>query len=188
MKRFNQSAILATAAATALWLTLPATAQETTTPPATEAPATDAPATEAPAETMPAPAETVPAPADTAPVDAAPAVDPAAPADAAGFVPPEGYTLATDWAGITADDLNGTDVAGPDGSNIGTISDVEIGTGDVISGVIVDVGGFLGMGTHTVKLGTDQVSLYKNADGDLMAHSTLTEDALKALPEHQPAG
>lgn len=150
----------ATVIASAFLLAAPAFAQ-TTTPAAPTAPAT----TTAPA-----------APATTT-----------APAATTGFVAPEGYSLLSDWAAVTADQLKGVDIKGPEGSSIGEISDVELSTDGKVSGLIANIGGFLGMGTHTVKLGLDQVSLYANADKDLVAHSSLTKDALKALPEHVAA-
>lgn len=146
----------------------PVLAQETPTTPTTPPAATE--------PVMPAPA--TPAPGVEAPAVDAPAV----------FVPPEGYSLLPNWSGITAETLKGATVAGPDGSSIGSISDVEVSADGAANGLIADIGGFLGLGSHTVKLGSDQVSLYQNADGDVIAHSVLTKDALQALPEYTPPG
>lgn len=109
-----------------------------------------------------------------------------APMTSAAYAAPEGYTLRTDWTGITAEQITGSDVIGPDGATIGSVSDVVLGADGMMSAIILDVGGFLGMGAHTVSLGSDQVSLYTNADGDVVAHSTLSKDALEALPEYTP--
>lgn len=102
----------------------------------------------------------------------------------ATFVPPEGYSLLPDWSTVTADKLKGADVAGPDGGSIGSVSDVALSADGAATGLIADIGGFLGLGSHRVKLGTEQVTLYRNADGDLIAHSMLSKEALKALPEY----
>lgn len=172
MKSITFKSIAPPLTALALMLGGPALAQETPTTP-----------------TAPAPTEPVmPAPAapDAAPGGVMPG---AAVTDApAGFVPPEGYRLLPDWGGITAESLKGATVAGPDGASIGTISDVEISVDGTADGLIADIGGFLGIGSHTVKLGGDQVSLYQNDDGDVIAHSVLTKDALKALPEYNVPG
>lgn len=122
---------------------------------------------------------------ETATTPTAPAVVPDAPTV---FTPPEGYSLLPDWTTVTADTLQGAEIMGPDGASIGKVSDVELGADGAASGIIADIGGFLGMGTHTVKLGADQISLYRNADGAIIAHSTLTKEALEALPEYTPPG
>lgn len=118
---------------------------------------------------------------------AAPAATPpaaTAPMAAPGFVAPEGYTLQASWAGVTAEKITGSNVVGPEGESIGSVSDVGIGADGSVSAIILDVGGFLGMGAHTVSLGSDQVDLYTNADGDVITRSTLDKEALKALPEY----
>ena len=160
MKSITFKSIAPPLTALALMLGGPALAQETPTPPAT-------PGAGMPGQMMPGAAVT------DAPT---------------GFVPPEGYRLLPDWGGITAQSLKGATVAGPDGASIGTISDVEISVDGTADGLIADIGGFLGIGSHTVKLGGDQVSLYQNGDGDVIAHSVLTKDALKALPEYNVPG
>lgn len=139
-----------------------------------------------PPAATPAPAET--APAATAPAATAPA---ATTAPAAGttlatgsYTAPEGYTAIADFASVTADQLKGVDLHGPEAKDMGDVSDVELGADGKVSGVIADVGGFLGMGTHTVKLGLDEVGLFKNADGKIIAVTNKTVDALKATPEY----
>ncbi|MGA0540244.1 PRC-barrel domain-containing protein [Neotabrizicola sp. VNH66] len=136
-------------------------AQTATTEPATPEATTP--------EVMPAaPAETAVAPAETAPA----------------FVVPEGYVAVADMTTLTADTLKGVDLLASDGSSVGEISDVELSADGAVTGVIVDVGGFLGMGTHTVKLMLDQISFYENADKALVAHVAMDKAALEALPEY----
>lgn len=108
-------------------------------------------------------------------------VDPAAPATAAM---PEGFAP-VDVGGVTAEELQGVDVYDPTGSEVANIHDVQIGSDAVVTGVIMDVGGFLGIGEHRVALTTDQVELYGNADGDLRALVSLSKDELKALPKFE---
>lgn len=161
MKSYLATAMIVTAAAMT-----PAFGQ-TADPAATTAPSATAPAT--PPSAAPA------APSTTAPMTAP------------AYTAPEGYALRADWTGVTADKITGSKVIGPEGENIGSVSDVVIGADGGIGAIILDVGGFLGMGAHTISLASGQVDLYTNADGDVITRSTLDKDALKALPEYTAA-
>ena len=102
-----------------------------------------------------------------------------------GFTAPEGYAILPDWKEVTADQLKGAEVYhSADGAKVGDISDIALSAEGGVNGVIIDVGGFLGIGVHTVSLGADQISLYAK-DGDVIAATTLDKEALKALPEYQ---
>lgn len=133
---------------------------------------------------VPALAQTAPEtrPADAAPATPAPSATPAAPSVV--IVAPEGYSV-YDFASVTADELKGLDLYDAEGNSIAEISDLEIGTDNAITRMIVDVGGFLGMGVHTVALTPEQVSVYRNADGDLRGYVTLDKAALEALPAYE---
>jgi hypothetical protein len=50
--------------------------------------------------------------------------------------------------------------------------------------VIVDVGGFLGLGAKPVALTTSQLTFMRDNDGDVHATTAWTKDQIKALPEH----
>lgn len=73
-------------------------------------------------------------------------------------------------------------VYGADDEKIGTVSHVH-GMG-AATHVIVDVGGFLGMGTKPVSLTTNQLSFMRDSDGDVHATTAWTKEQIKALPEH----
>ena len=150
--------------ASALLLSAPAFAQTTETLPTTP-PAVDAPATEAPAAT--------PTP-----------VVPDATLGAGTVIAPEGYTAVPDFSTVTAEQVQGIALNGPAGESIGEVADVELGADGAASGLIADVGGFLGFGEHRVKLSFDQVRVFSNADGEMVAVSDLTKDQLKAMPEY----
>lgn len=105
-------------------------------------------------------------------------------ADSVVVVAPEGYVL-TELSSVTADQLKGVTIYDAEDASVAEIADIEIGADNMVTGVITDVGGFLGMGQHRVLLSTDQISVYKNADDDLRAYVSLTKDQLKALPEYQ---
>ncbi len=73
-------------------------------------------------------------------------------------------------------------VYGADDEKIGTVSHVHgMGSG---TQVIVDVGGFLGIGAKPVSLTTSQLTFMRDEDGDVHATTTWTKEQVKALPEH----
>jgi hypothetical protein len=66
--------------------------------------------------------------------------------------------------------------------NIGSVSHVH-GTGATAE-VIVDVGGFLGIGTKQVALSVAQLDFMRDENGEVHATTSWTKDDVKALPEH----
>lgn len=183
------------ALAASLMLGSAALAQETTTDPAQlpEAGAVDE--TGAPADPLiegqpeanpaapdPATTEVPPSPEAT---DATEAPAPMPATDA--FAVPEGYSEVTDWTAVTADQLIGATLYASDGSNMGSVTDLVLSTEGPVQGIVADVGGFIGIGTHRVNLGHDQVTLYRDEGGTVIAATALDAEALKALPAWEPA-
>ena len=75
-------------------------------------------------------------------------------------------------------------VYGADEVRIGTVAHVH-GMGQTTQ-VIVDVGGFLGIGTKPVALTTNQLVFMRDEDGDVHATTSWTKEQVLALPEHRP--
>ncbi len=73
-------------------------------------------------------------------------------------------------------------VYGAEDEKIGTVSHVH-GMGSAAQ-VIVDVGGFLGIGVKPVALTINQLNFMRDEDGDVHAKTAWTKDQVKALPEH----
>lgn len=73
-------------------------------------------------------------------------------------------------------------VYGPDDEKIGTVAHVH-GVGAAMQ-VIVDVGGFLGMGAKPVALPTNQLTFMRDENGDVHATTSWTKEQIKAMPEH----
>lgn len=92
------------------------------------------------------------------------------------------HTRLTDGELIEANLLDAV-VYGADDERIGTVSHVH-GAGAATQ-VIVDVGGFLGIGAKPVALTTSQLDFMRDADGDVHARTTWTKEQIKALPDHQ---
>lgn len=181
MKRF-----MLTAAAIAL--TSPAWAQQATT-------------TEAPAETM----QTAPAQdgagmtqpgmeMDQAPMDGVATHRSSAELSAALSAENQGITASwlTDRSVYTTNQPSTTqwnDITGgnrpDDWSDIGSISDLVLTQEGELVGYVADIGGFLGLGTHTVLLDRDMLHLVRFDDEVVMA-TNYTQEELEALPEFDP--
>lgn len=81
-------------------------------------------------------------------------------------------------------DLEGTTVYGANDEKIGSINDVVIDQNSKkVEAVIVDVGGFLGMGAKSVAIGMDKLSFMADKDGNKYLYTPFTKDQLKAQPE-----
>lgn len=84
---------------------------------------------------------------------------------------------------LTPSTLEGATIYGADDHKVGTVSHVH-GTG-ISSQVVVDVGGFLGMGTKPVAVPVNQLAFMRDESGDVHAVTEWTKDELKAMPEHK---
>lgn len=85
-----------------------------------------------------------------------------------------------------ADDLIGTDVKSRVGEkDIGKINDLILDKDGQVVAVIVDVGGFLGMGAKSVAIDWQAVERTVDADGKHVLHVNATEQTLKDTPEYK---
>jgi sporulation protein YlmC with PRC-barrel domain len=87
-----------------------------------------------------------------------------------------------DISNMKADDFKGVAVVGTSGNQIGTISDFVLDKSSKIDAVVVDVGGFLGLGTKPVAVAfnLDDYSTDKNGANYLFLKATKAE--LEAQP------
>ncbi|MGA0614039.1 PRC-barrel domain-containing protein [Paracoccus sp. KR1-242] len=182
-KLFATSAVIAILAGPALAQTAPDPA----------APAT----TDAPATTMPADGAVTP-PAAPAP-DAAVAPADAAPADAATTAPAAGFSYMATAGDMSAETFIGkrlytseTDVdpgaqineVDKGWDDVGEISDLVLSKDGQLKAVLVDVGGFLGMGEKSVAVSMDQLRVIRDGDSENDYFIVFTADkaALEAAP------
>ena len=84
---------------------------------------------------------------------------------------------------ITNDILAGATVYGPGDEKIGHIDHLH-GTGAAAT-VVIDVGGFLGIGAKPVSVPTSELDIMRDQSGTVHATTTWTKAALKDLPEHK---
>jgi hypothetical protein len=83
---------------------------------------------------------------------------------------------------LTVDTLDGATIYGPGDEKIGSVSHVH-GMGQTAK-VVVDVGGFLGIGAKPVAVPLSELEFMRDEDGDVHAVTNWTKDQLKAMPEH----
>lgn len=88
---------------------------------------------------------------------------------------------------INTSQLIGLEVQSTTGENVGEIGEVVLDSGGEVQGVVIDVGGFLGVGTHPVLLGWQDVTLAGSGD-NVTANVTATAESLKAMPVYERAG
>ncbi len=87
---------------------------------------------------------------------------------------------------LTAEQIIGATVEDAEGSNAGSVEDLVLDDQNGVSDVIVDVGGFLGIGAHRVALPVDGSQILWNSETDeLRIQISMTKEELEALPEHQ---
>jgi hypothetical protein len=83
---------------------------------------------------------------------------------------------------LIAPTLQGATIYGPDDARIGTVSHMH-GAGDTAH-VVIDVGGFLGIGAKPVAVPVGDLDFMRDEDGDIHAVTSWTKDQLKQMPEH----
>lgn len=117
------------------------------------------------------------APADQPADTMAPADQSAAPAATTAAGPIDRATL-TD-APLTAEELIGTNAYGPGDEHLGAIGDVILGAdGKAVDAVIIDFGGFLGIGTKPVAVAVENLRFATNTNGDKFLFLNVTRDQL----------
>ncbi|KRB15215.1 photosystem reaction center subunit H [Mesorhizobium sp. Root695] len=175
------------------WLVAQTTKEELQTQPDFNRKAYDAvPATTASNE----PAATVPTavPSDaTAPAVADKTTEAPAATTPDASAPDQTQTAAIDKSTLTempvgeirADDLKGTIVYGANDAKVGEIGDVVLAPDNKTDAVIVDVGGFLGIGDKEVAVGMDNLKFMTDKDGKKYLYTTFTKEQLEAQTAYE---
>lgn len=88
---------------------------------------------------------------------------------------------------ISAANLMGTNVYGADDAKVGEIGDVIL-TGDKkVDSIIVDVGGFLGIGEKKVAVGMENLKFMTDKNGNRYLYTNFTKDQLEAQTAYDKA-
>lgn len=110
------------------------------------------------------------------------------PADNSGAATDQTKTASIDKSTLTempmgnmrVDDLKGTTVYGANDEKIGSIGDVVLTPDNKPDAVIVDVGGFLGIGAKEVAIGMDKLKFMTDKNGKKYLYTNFTKEQLQA--------
>ena len=83
---------------------------------------------------------------------------------------------------LTPSLLEGATIYGADDHTVGHVSHVH-GSG-ATSQVIIDVGGFLGLGVKPVAVPVSDLQFMRDENGEIHAVTTWTKEQLEQMPEH----
>ena len=92
-----------------------------------------------------------------------------------------------DETGLTADELRGIGVYGINDEQIGTIGDIITNPDLSFDAVVVDVGGFLGLGAKPVAVGFDNLTFSADTFGNRYLFLNASREELEAQPAYDPA-
>lgn len=174
------------------WIVIPTTKEALQAQPEFDRRAYDpAPTAAAGDPAAPATDTTADAPAAT-PAPVAPAEDSAATEAPATQGADDTQTAAIDRSTLTeipsgevrSDDLVGTTVYGADDANVGKIGDVVLSSDGQVDSIIMDVGGFLGIGAKEVAVGMDNLAFMQDTDGNKYLYTQFTKEQLEAQPAY----
>lgn len=117
------------------------------------------------------------------------AQDKTAPATGTGMTTANTATVKLKYATVKPTDimsskLVGTTIYNNNKENVGEVSDLVIENGKTVTGIVVSVGGFLGLGESYVVVDPSSVALH-NADGKWSAYVDTDKDTLKNAPKFE---
>lgn len=86
---------------------------------------------------------------------------------------------------VTTADIESATVYGREDEVIGSISSLKVDKNSKITDAVIDVGGFLGLGAHSVVMPFSAMTILRKADAShLRVNLDTTKDKLKAMPHH----
>jgi sporulation protein YlmC with PRC-barrel domain len=85
---------------------------------------------------------------------------------------------------VSAKELDGTTVYGADDVKVGEIGDAVLTPDGQVDAVIIDVGGFLGIGSKPVAVGMDTFRVMADKDGKKYLYTEFTKEQLEAHPAY----
>jgi len=96
----------------------------------------------------------------------------------------DGYRNA-ETAELTSETLTGASVYGAKDEDIGDVEKLILNSDGSVKQIVLDIGGFLGMGEHRIAVNLDQVSIVRNESGDdVRVYIDATQETLKAQPAY----
>jgi sporulation protein YlmC with PRC-barrel domain len=96
-----------------------------------------------------------------------------------------GHTFTdVDISTVSADNLLGTTVYSVDDENVGSVADVLISEDGMIDAVVLDIGGFLGMGTKPVAIAFEDLLLRRDENNTLYVYTGFSRAQLEGAPDY----
>ena len=100
-------------------------------------------------------------------------------------VTPEGYKAA-EMTELTAEKLQGARVYGPNNEDVGEVNRLVLDGNGQVTRVVLDVGGFLGMGERQIAVTPDELNIVRTDDGnEFRVYVDSNQANLKAQPEYK---
>jgi sporulation protein YlmC with PRC-barrel domain len=97
----------------------------------------------------------------------------------------DGYKAA-EMSELTADKLEGARVYGPNDEDVGEINRLILDNNGQVQRVVLDVGGFLGMGERQIAVTLDELNIVRTDDGsEFRVYVDSNQATLKAQPEYK---
>lgn len=105
-------------------------------------------------------------------------------ASGTGMTLPEGYAP-VERTQLTAEMLTGANVRDSTDASIAEVSDLVLTNDGQVTDVVLDVGGFLGIGARTVAIPMDRLTVAQTDSGSVRLWVDMTKEELEALPEYK---
>ena len=87
---------------------------------------------------------------------------------------------------ITADRLQGAAVYDQNDQRVGEVGEILLSEDGQVSDLVIDVGGFLGIGEKPVAMPMDSVDILRQDGGEeIRVYVSQAEDALEAMPRYE---
>ncbi|MGY3438059.1 MULTISPECIES: PRC-barrel domain-containing protein [unclassified Marinovum] len=94
--------------------------------------------------------------------------------------------VAAELEEMTSENLTGARVYGVNDEDVGEVSELILSDDGKVERVILDIGGFLGLGEHQVAVTFDELNIQRaDGGGDFRVYIDATEDSLEAQPEYE---
>lgn len=86
---------------------------------------------------------------------------------------------------LTAEDLTGARVYGSGDEDVGEVSELLLNDDGTLDRAVLDIGGFMGLGEHSIALTFDELQIVRGEGGDVRVYVDSTQDALEAQPAYE---
>lgn len=116
----------------------------------------------------------------------APEYEPAEAAVRVGAPEPGDDVTRVEWGELRADTLRGAPVYDRENERVSEVEDILLGGEGEATAALINVGGFLGIGSRNVAVPMEQLEIHADAElDDVRIYLTLSEEELEDLPEHE---